>query len=85
MKRRNSRFQLGRVWGATYRCLVMLTSSPSEPRPDDDEPNRRGSQSFIDEELNHRRRKNDLGAGGDDRNRRCPNGSAGDDQSISQR
>lgn len=63
----------------------MLPASPSEPRPDDDEPNRGGGQSFKDQELNHRRRKNDLGAGGDGRNSRYPDGSASDDQSVSER
>jgi hypothetical protein len=84
MKWRVSNFQFGCVRACTHGRLVMLPASPSEPGPNDDEPNRGGGQSFIDQKLNHRRRQDDLGAGRYGRNSRYPNSSASDDQSVSQ-
>lgn len=62
----------------------MLPTSPSEPGSNDDQPNRRGGQSFEDQELNHSRREDDLGSGRYGRNGRYADGSSSDDQSVSQ-
>lgn len=84
MKWRNSRFELGRTRVRRLGCLVVPASSPAEPGPNDDEPNRCGGQPFIDEKLNHRGRENDLRAHCNRRNGCYPDGPASDHQSVTE-
>ena len=79
-----SRSQLGHVRVGTEGGLIVLSASPSQPGSNHNEPNRGGGESFEDQKLNHRRRKDNLGARGDGGDSRHSNRSACYNQSVSQ-
>ena len=84
MKWMACRSQLGRL-GVRIEALIVLSTSPSEPGSNDNEPNRGGGQSLEDQELNHSRRENDFRSGRYGRNGRYADGTSSDDQPISNR